>query len=153
MKRVLAAIIFSVWSISTFAQVNYEAVRVADLIVTDATIQPFKQAFSLEDIRKAGPTGKSDKINKILAEELQRSLTRENLAKGVAQVLTETFTEDELKELDRFLRSPVGRKYLDLGKTLTENPKLFELIIHQTCEAASKRVGAKELSVEECLSM
>jgi len=153
MKRVFAAILFTTWALSASAQtVSYEAVRVADLIITDSAWKPVGEMFSLViDQASRDPKLKAkNNADIVLVEELRRSLNRENFAKAMAQALTDNFSVDELKEIERFLRSPVGQKWASLSEKLTSDPKFFQPMIDQACDAAAKRLSGKKFSAAEC---
>jgi hypothetical protein len=154
MKRLLAVIFFSVWTLSASAQsVTYESVRVADLMV-DSSWEQMREALStgMESAnQEAKANGVSYNAARVFTEEMGRSFTRENCAKAFAQMLAKNFSTVELKQLEAFLRSSAGQKYMSLSKSMESDPSFFEPITKQACDAASKRLTPNEFGqLGEC---
>lgn len=123
--------------------VSFESVRIAESI-TQTTWDSVEKslptlALGLESQFRA--SGATEKASKVFAEEMKRSMNRENLTKALAQMLTESFNSDELAELAAFVQSKVGKKYLELSKEMGTNPKHIFHILRLACAAANAQLG------------
>ena len=140
--KILASLLFTSCA---FAQsVSYDAVKTAESWVNSSWEEEMGKAWSamsLEMERQFKENGVSDQASKIWVEELRRSFTKENFSRALAPALTEKFNPDELKELNTFIQSNLGKKYLRLNKDLSSDPRFIAPFLKQSCDATKSRLG------------
>jgi hypothetical protein len=126
--------------------VSFDSVRLADMLL-EATWPSTEKALpllmsGLKSQLVAG--GAADGPSRVFSEELQRSMTRENMSRSLAPFLSETFSDAEMKELVVFMRSPLGQKYLRMTNDISSGTRIIQPIAKQACEASQKRLSATD---------
>lgn len=126
---------------------SFDSVRLADILLeatwpsTEKSIPLLVTGLKSQLVAGGTPDGPS----RVFSEELQRGMTRENMSRYLAPVLSETFSDAEMKELLAFMRSPLGQKYLRMNNDISGN-RFIEPIAKQACGAAQKRLSTSEYS-------
>jgi len=118
MKNVLLLMTGMLLSISSYSQnVTYEAVKLAELLLNQSWEQQIKNMPVIltgfkSQIRQAGAT---EKASNIFADELAQAMNKDQFINIYAHVISLNLTQDETVQLDKFLRSDIGRKFLTLS--------------------------------------
>jgi len=147
MKTVLGVLALVATFESASAQtVSFESVRLADAMLNttwpgmEASLPLIISGFKGQ--LKSG--GASERASEVLSEEFQRNNTKENFAKSLALLLSESFSEAELKELAAFLLSPVGQRYLRLNSDAMKSPRFVLSMFNDACLTSARRLTASE---------
>ncbi len=100
-------------------------------------------------------TGTSEKFSKVFAAELGKAMNRESLTKAYAQVITNSMSVQDAKDITSFLQTSLGKKYLDLGQALSSNMNYVKPIFKEACLATIRQVGNidKSMTTEQCERM
>jgi hypothetical protein len=129
-------------SASNAQTVSYDAVRLAEQI-TESAWPSFEHTLGIlgpgleVEIRKSGAT---ESAARAVVEEIRKLITRDNVARITATIISDKFTAPEMTELRGFLQSPAGRKYLDIFSDVS-NSSLMLPLLRQACEASERRLG------------
>lgn len=121
MKNAILLMIGMLLSISAYSQnVTYEAVKIAELILNQSWDQQVKTMPAIltsfkSQIRQAGAT---EKATNLFADELAKVMNKDQFINIYAQVISLNLTQDEMVQLDKFLRSDIGRKFINLNKDI-----------------------------------
>ena len=147
MKKLTSSVFLSCAIFSCASNsVTFESVRLADIMITAnwSTFQSLLPIIQQSAQNKLKKSGASDHTAKIFSDEFGDSMSKENLSKIYALVITQHFSEHEQKELGEFLQSPLGIKYLEFGDEILKNPKLLKPILSQACKTTKQRVSSAE---------
>jgi hypothetical protein len=68
-----------------------------------------------------------------------------DLVTEIANVYADEYTEDELKQIIAFYKSPVGQKYLDMAPTLTQRAAALGQTWQQKNEQPAQSMAAQEM--------
>ena len=71
-------------------------------------------------------------------------MSRENMSRAFATVLSEKLTEVELKDLAAFLVSPLGQKYLRVNNELSNAERFIVPMLREACQGAAARLSADD---------
>jgi hypothetical protein len=128
-------------------QVAFESVRIAETLA-DSALPELEKAIpvlisGLESQLKAG--GLQERTARLFGEELRRALNRDNLARVLSQSLSEKLTADEMRQLNTFLLTSTGQKYLQLNREST-SAKHWRPLVRQACEVVIPRSEAADRS-------
>lgn len=128
--------------------VSFESVRLAEVFVESqwASFEPALPTLIAGVQSQLRTAGASETASKTFADELRRSMSKENMTKAVAQALTQNFSEEELRELAVFIRSNLGQKFLQYNKDAMTNPKYFSSILKQACVATTQQLNSTDRS-------
>lgn len=144
MRHTLIICLLGVASSVAAQPVAFDSVRLADTIM-ETGWSTLEQALPLlisgfESQLKAG--GVTESGARIFGEEFRRSLTKDNLSKAYAVAVTAKLSPEEIREVNGFLQSKTGQKYLSLSKELASNPAFVKPIVKQACGGAMQRLDA-----------
>lgn len=149
MKNMLRLLLlFGLLSACAAQTVSYESVRLAEMFIsttwksTEAALPVLASGIQAQ-FKGAGA---SDAASKVFAEEVRRSLNKDNLTKAMAQAITNNFTDVEQRELAVFVHSTLGQKFLEFNKDATSNPKYYAPILKTACTTALQRLSAPDRS-------
>lgn len=140
--------LLSLHSFCTAQPISIEAARLADTFI-EHTWPSQQKAIplviaGLQSQLKA--TGVNESATKVFGEELIRSMTKDNMSKMLAQGLTEVMSEAEQKEINAFLLTKTGQKYLKFSNDLTVNNQYTMTMLKQACVASNARLGSSDRS-------
>jgi hypothetical protein len=144
MKRILAICGFWLLVGSAFSQpVTYDAVKFTDLVIesswkTVESVVPVLLAGVKTQLETGGATKEAAKV---LTEELQKSFTKENFARGYSKQLAEKFGAEEISALSAFYSSSVGKKFLEFSSSDDQNQKVVQYILKATCDSVKQKLG------------
>jgi len=122
--------------------VSPDALRIAELLA-GANWQSLERSIPLLTAgmeAKLKASGLGDQLSKVFAQEVEHSMTRENVTRAIARGLSDSFSGDELKQLDGFWTSPLGQRYIAFQQQLMANPKFMSPILKQACASAGKQL-------------
>lgn len=149
MKQLVTAFALSTFLSSASAQyVSFESVRLAEFMASN-TWQSLEQSLPIITSgfeAQLKSNGVTEEASKVLAEEFRRSMTQENMTRALAQMLTESFSNEEIKDLNLFMQSKLGQKYLQINKEMSNNVKMMTPIFRQTCISANSQLSSLERS-------
>ena len=126
--------------------VSYEAFRLADIFVQSnwQAIDQSMPAISAMLEKQMTANGSSDDLPKLYAVKFRAALSRDNIAKVVAQLLTQKLTTQEITEVSAFMQTNAGKKYLGISSEFSKNTQLIVPIFQQACRDADLEVSAAD---------
>ena len=144
MQRLFIGCLLGLASTAGAQPVAFESVRLAETIMvsgwsTAEQSLPLVIAGFESQLKASGVT---ERAAKIFSEELRLSMSRENLSKAYAVAITAKLTPEEILEVNGFLQSKAGQKYLGLSKDFATSPALVQPIAKQACNGAIQRLEA-----------
>lgn len=84
--------------------------------------------------------GASDGAAQVLVEEIRQQVTKEAFTAVMAEEISRSFSESELRELHSFLVSPLGKKYLEFGAKWSVDGQRFLPLVKRACNASKARL-------------